>query len=73
MSVRDVSRDSVIAAVAAGYVSRATLATHFGVLLGPGRTLTTVIDVLIEDGLLREDDGRLHTIGHDLLENLEDQ
>lgn len=73
MSVRDVSRDSVVEAVAAGHDTRDLLAAFFEVLHGPGRTLTTVVDGLLRDGFLREDyDGRLHTVGHDLLEGLED-
>jgi hypothetical protein len=65
VSVQDVDRDSVLAAVRAGYTSRPALADHFRVLLGPGRTLTTVVDVLLEDEELTESDRGVLTVAAD--------
>ncbi len=59
MSVQDVTRDSVKAAIRRGHGTRADLAGHFGVLPG-SHTLKTVVDTLIGDGYLHEDpDGTL--------------
>lgn len=54
MTVQDVDRESVKAAIRAGYSTRADLAEHFGVL-PTSHTLRTVVDALIDDRELHED------------------
>nr|WP_221374473.1 hypothetical protein [Actinoplanes polyasparticus] len=59
MSVQQITRESVKAAIRAGHSTRLELAGHFGVLPN-SHTLKTVVDTLIGDGELHEDpDGTL--------------
>jgi hypothetical protein len=59
MTVQQISRESVKAAIRAGHSTRSDLAAHFGVL-PTSHTLRTVVDALIEDRELHEDpDGLL--------------
>ncbi len=73
MSARDIEGDRIVELVAEGHYTFDLLVQHFRLVLPHSPALRSAIDRLVEDGRLRRDDnGRLHTIGHDLLEDLED-
>lgn len=76
MSVAQVTEDTVVEAVAAGKNTLDRLAAFFGALATPTSHLTRTVDGLLaaEKPRLRIDEhGHLHTVGHDLLEDLEKQ
>ncbi|GAA0494189.1 hypothetical protein Ade02nite_20580 [Paractinoplanes deccanensis] len=70
MSARDIEGDRIVELVAAGHNNFHRLAEYLHIL-PHSPALRSALDRLIAEGRLREDEhGRLHTVGHDLLENL---
>ncbi len=73
MSARDIEADRIVELVAEGYSTFDLLVQQLHLVLPHSPALHSALNRLIEDGRLRRDDsGRLHTVGHDLLEDLED-
>ena len=72
MSARDIEGDRIVELVAAGNNTFTALVRELHLPLPHSPALRNAITRLVEAGRLREDGDHLHTVGHDLMEDLEE-